>query len=371
MNPVKHFQSPITSRGMAGVFFLVLAFLGAGCASLPPYYVRVQPSPVRSFPRTKPALVRLPVEIIFPSGGDVVRHVINLFKNEFRPKMADPTEAPELHLKFHIRDFWAMIQEPIFLDKGAWLLIKPETLSVGWMKADAQEASKAHADLEMTANPEIIFGPRPISTPAAMPHLSKFMPGPGTFQAMSNTRITYQEANQYLRDPRMKLIGMVLPVTGGQKVTLQGLRFYGSGGKVIVEVKLRYNPVLINLGGKPAKLTVYLQGTPHYLPKERVFDLPDLDYDIKSGDLLVQIADWLFKSDFKKQLRQIARLPIGNKMDQMKARVDLALNRSLGPFIRLNTQVSSFDVLDGFADNEGVEARLSIKGTAALQVIWK
>jgi hypothetical protein len=362
----------IAPKGLNRLFFiLVSTFFAAGCAGLPPYYVRVLPAPVRTFPPVEPALVRLPVEIIFPSGGDVVRHVVNLVKNELRPKMTNTTEAPEIHSESHIKDFWSVIQNTIFLDKGAWLLIRPQALSVGWMKGDSQQPTKAHAVLEMTANPEIIFGPKPFTTPATMPPLGKFVRGPDTFQAISNTRISYQEANQFLRDPRMKLIGMVLPGMGDQKVVLQGLRFYGSGGKVIVEVKLRYNPLLINLGGKPAKLTVYLQGTPRYLPKERVFELTDLDYDIKSGDLMVQVADWLFKSDFKNQLRHIARLPIGPKMDLMKAKVDIALNRSLGPFARLSTQVKSFKVIDGFADNEGVVARLFIQGTSALQVIWK
>jgi hypothetical protein len=187
---------------------------------------------------------------------------------------------------------------------------------------------------------------------------------------MTNTRVSYQEANQYFRDPRLKLNGLILPGTGERKLTLKGIRLYGSGGKVVAEVKLEYNPPIINFTGKPAKLTVYLKGTPRYRPKQRVFDLPDLDYDIKSNDLLVQVADFIFKSDFKNEIRKIARLPIGLKMDLVKGKMNKVLNRPLGRFTRLHTQVNSFDVLDGFADNEGIEVRLAIKGTATMEVIW-
>lgn len=358
-------------KGAARPFLFSMLLLPlAGCGTLPAHYVPILPAPARSFPPVKPGLVRLPVEITFPDGGDLLRHMANLFKGGLKQLEPDLYRAPGLHLQSHIADLWARMQEPISLDKNLWLLIRPGTLSVGIMRTDLRRASTAHTVLEMSAQPEILFGPKPLTHPAPVPPLRPFRPGPGTFQAMSNTRISYAEANQYFRDPRLKLMGMVLPGTGDRKLTLEGIRLYGSGGQVIAEVKLTYNPVLINFTGKPAKVTVYLRGTPRYRPKQRVFDLPDLDFDIKSNDLLLQIADWIFKSDFRNQLRKIAVLPIGLKMDVIKGKISKALNRPLNRYTRLHTQVNSFEVLDGFADNEGVEVRLSIKGTATLEVVW-
>jgi hypothetical protein len=222
----------------------------------------------------------------------------------------------------------------------------------------------------MTAEPEIVFGPKPLVTYVKMPKQHRFKPGPGIFQAMSNTRISYKEATQYLLDPRLKLIGMVFPGSGDRKLTLEGFRFSGSGGKVRVAVKLHYNPMVINLGGKPAEMTLYLQGTPHYLPKQRMFDFPDLDYDIKSSDWVVQLADWLNKSDFTNQLRRAVKIPIGPKMDFFKGRINTVLNCNLSRFTHLNTKVNSLKVIGAFADNEGIEVRLSIMGTAFLEVVW-
>jgi hypothetical protein len=354
---------------MTRVFLLlILSMLTVGCAGTS-YEVKVLPVPERTFPPNEPALIRLPVVLLFPSGGEVVHHITDFFKNGLRPKMDVPITLPGSHLKFSITDIWEKIQEPIFLDKGIWLLIRPQSLSLGSVRADPRDILTAHAGLETTANPEVIFGPEPLTSPKPLPKLGKFIPGPPTFQAVSNTFISYKEANQHLKDPRLKLIGMALRGTG-QKVTLDGIRMYGSGGQVVVEVKLHYQPLIINLGSKPAKLTVYLKGTPHYLPKEQEFDLPDLDYDIKSSDLMVQMADLMFKGDFRKQLRKIARLPIGPKMEELKGKIDLALNRKLGPFTRLSARVDSLKILDGLADNEGIVVRVEIKGSAALDVTW-
>jgi hypothetical protein len=353
------------------LFFIpILPLLSLGCATLPSHYVRVLPPPIRSFPAAKPGLVRLPVDIIFPSGGDMIHHFGNLLKGGFKQFMPNLYQTPGLDLNSHVKDLWAQMQEPIYLDKGLWLLIQPESLSIGEMRTDLKKASTLHTVLEMTAQPEILFGPEPVTHPVALPALKRFQRGPGTFRAMTNTRISYAEANQYFRDPRLKLIGMVFPGTGERKLTLEGVRLYGSGGQVIAEVKLQYNPPIINFTGKPAKLTVYLRGTPRYLPEKRMFDLPDLDYDIKSSDLLLEIADWIFKSDFKNQLRKIAVLPVGAKLDIITGKIDKALNRPLGRFARLQTQVTSFRVLDGFADNEGIEVRLAIQGNATMEVIW-
>ncbi len=359
---------PLKVFGLA--LLVSLGGMAAGCATTPSHYVRVLPAPVTSFPPVKPSLIRLPVEVSFPSGGDVLQHLSHFLRGGVQHLRPELPGLPGLNWKAHMRDLWVKMQAPIYLEKDLWLLIRPESMSVGRMRTDLKKRSTAHTVLEMTANPEIIFGLRPAFTPRAMPPFGRFQPGPGIFQAMSNTRISYKEANQYFKDPRLKLNGMVFPGTGERKLTLKGIRLYGSGGKVIAEVKLQYNPPIINFTGKPAKMTVYLRGTPRYLPRQRIFDLPDLDFDVKSNDLMVQIADFIFKSDLKNEIRRIAKLPIGLKMDILKEKMNKALNRPMGRFTRIHTQVNSFNVLDGFADNEGIEVRLSVKGTATMEVIW-
>src|SRR5579883_3224184 len=196
-----------------------MSLLTGGCATVPPYAVPILPAPVTSFPPVKPSLVRLPVDIIFPSGVGPFQIISDFFKGRMTRFMPDLLRLPGLGLQSRLAVLWDQMERPIQLDRGLWLLIRPENLSVGRMRTDLKRRSTAHAVLEMTADPEILFGSKPLTTPVPIPPLRPFQPGPGMFQAMSNTRISYKEANQYLRDPRMKLIGMVLPGTGERKVT--------------------------------------------------------------------------------------------------------------------------------------------------------
>ncbi len=327
--------------------------------------IALLPAPTRTFPPVKPGMVRLPIDVTFPQGGGALRRISNLVKGGI-------TRAAQMpYLKSRMGALWLRMAAPIRLDDNLWLLIRPASLSVGKMRTDLKRASTLHAVVETVASPEVIFGPKPFITPVEMPPLQPFQPGPGIFQVMGNIHINYGEANRYFRDPRMGIIGKVLPGSGERKLTIRGIRVYGSGGKVVVEVKVLYNPLLLNLSGKPAELTLYLRGTPRYLPERRVFDLPDLDYDIQSGDLILQAADLIFKGDFRDTLRRIAVVPVGAKMDILKAKITKKLNRALGRYAHVRTQVNRFEVLDGFADNEGLEARVTFQGTATLEVIWR
>ena len=336
-----------------------------GHAPPPDLTVPVLPPPIRAFPPVKPSMIRLPVDITFPQGGGIFQHLSNLMKGGLKQV------GQEVYFKHQMKALWARMQAPIRMDDNLWLLIRPEYLSVGKMRTDLKQASTLHGVLEMAAAPEILFGAMPSVTPVEMPPLQPFQPGPGIFQAMTNTHINYEDANRFFRDPRMKIIGKLLPSSGERKLTIEGIRVYGSGGKVIVEVKLHYNPLIVNLYRKPAFLTLYLRGTPRYLPQRRVFDLPDLEYDIKSNDLMLELADFILKSDFRDQLRRIAVIPVGEKMDILREKMNKKLNRALGRLTHARTQVNSFEVLDGYADNEGLEVRVALKCTATLEVIWR
>lgn len=346
-------------------FFVLLFLLVSGCAGLPPRDGPALPPRVREFPPVKPGVVRLPVEVIFPPGGDAGHGIADLFKGGVEKILE------ETILKTKLRGLWDQMAAPIFLDESLWLLIRPQTMSVGKARGDLKRGSTNQVVLEMTASPELVFGGEPLARPVPMPPLSPFQQGPAVFEAMSNVHMDYDDANRYLNDPRMKLRGTLIPGTGARKLTIETVRLFGSGDKVMVEVELNYNPVIVNLTGKPAHLTLYLRGTPRYVPSKRIYDLPDLDYDIKTNDLIVKVANWIFKSDFKNQMRKTVNFPIGEKMDMLKQKVIKALNRPFGPALHLRTEVSSFNVVEGFADDEGIEMRLSLRGTAALLVIWK
>ena len=222
----------------------------------------------------------------------------------------------------------------------------------------------------MTAYPILVFGKEPEMEKKIMPPFNFYKSGPSGFHAVSNTVISFKEANKQLADPRFGLINHVIPGSGDYQLRIKDIHLYGSGGQVIAEVKIEYNP-LINLGYHQGRMTVYFRGYPQYDPKKEVFTLRHLDFDLKTGDLLMQVADWIFKSDILKVLRQKARVPIGPKLDQLKDRMNVVLNIPVGYHSRLQTQMESFRVLDAFVDKDGIQAQVSLDGDAQLNLLCR
>src|SRR5665213_4635368 len=169
-------------------FYLVLSSLWiSGCATLPPHYVRVEPPPVRSFPPTEPGFVDLPVVISFPPGRDMVQDVTNLFKGGIK-QLAENTI-----LKSILKLLWDKMALPIYLDKGLWLLVHPETVSIGHRKVILNGASTVQPVLEMFASPELVWGDKPTLQPLPMPPLARFIRAPASFEAITHVHQDCEE----------------------------------------------------------------------------------------------------------------------------------------------------------------------------------
>ncbi len=268
------------------------------------------------------------------------------------------------------KELWKKIQEPIRVGEDIWLQILPHSVSVGDSHIVLDKLSpRMETVLEIIAQPNVIFGHKPAPLNEDLPPLTDFKRGPDGFHAQSNLKVSFKEVNKLLASPKAGIIGKPLPGSSDKNIKLTGLRLYGSGGQVVVEAQVEYQPVL-NLSSKPSKLTVYLLGTPEYHEKEQVIDFPDLDFDVKSDDFLVQMATFIDGDGMKEQLREKAVIPVGKNMDELKGYLVKMLNRPLGGFARLKTTVSSFRMEEAIVTDYGIEGRVSLDGDADVVVNW-
>lgn len=352
---------------------LFLSLLLGGCATSS-LYIPPSNSKIRSFEPPPPAVIRLPVMVSFPRLRDLPRSITDFLNEEvhsIEKTMSTPIREMGFSRSFgEISNFWDAAQEPIFIDKGIWLLIRPQSISTGLTRFDPRHPLNLRTVLEMTAYPELIFGGKPAVRKKTMPPFKLYKPGPSGFHAVSNTVISFKEADRQLEDPHFGLVNRVIPGSGDFKLRIKGIRLYGSGGQVIAQVKIEYNP-LLNLGSQPARMTVYFRGVPRYDPQKELFELRRLDFDVKTGDFLMQVANWIFKSDILKVLRQKARIPIGTRLAQLTEKMNEVLNRPVGNHSRLQTQVESFRVLNAFVDKDGIQAQVSLEGKALLNLFCR
>src|SRR5579872_6364978 len=106
---------------------LLLILLSCGVAgfdtnpSPQPYATIPLPPPLaRGFPPVKPGLIRLPIIITFPPGGDAFHHIADLVKGGLKQV------AQETILRSRLKALWTKMESPIRMDKDLWLLIQPD-----------------------------------------------------------------------------------------------------------------------------------------------------------------------------------------------------------------------------------------------------
>lgn len=269
------------------------------------------------------------------------------------------------------KEMWVKIQEPIRVAEDTWLHIQPQSLSVGaYHLVPDSKNPRLETVFEFDFQPEIVFGEKPKVQVTQMPPL-KELPKEGSegFHIKQNLIISFKEVNKLLVDPKFGILNKALPGSGNHNLKIDNLYIYGSGGQLVVEADVEYQPVL-NLSSQPAKLTVYLLGTPLYDQDKQLISFPDMDFDIKTSDFLVQVAEFVMGSGMKEQLRKEAVINVGKNLEQLKQQMTKVLNRPLGGHARLKTTITSLKMEDAYITDYGIEGRVAMDGDASVDVDW-
>jgi hypothetical protein len=94
--------------------------------------------------------------------------------------------------------------------------------------------------------------------------------------------------------------------------------------------------------------------------------VPDLDFDVSTGNALIQGLAWLRKADMVTQLREQARFPLDTILEETRAKVERAMNRDLTQGVQLSGTVRTGKLLDVFGQARWLVVQAEASGTLAL-----
>ncbi|MFN0139631.1 MAG: DUF4403 family protein [Pyrinomonadaceae bacterium] len=142
---------------------------------------------------------------------------------------------------------------------------------------------------------------------------------------------------------------------------------------VVTAVRKGYNRVRYFFEKRFYKLKgkIYLTGTPSFLTDRREVVFPDLEFDIKTRNVIVKVAAWILKTRITEQLRANVRIPLGGKLDDLKVALSAGLNRQLGSNAQMTGRVDSLVVNSVFIGSTGINARATADGRAGISVNWQ
>ncbi len=275
-----------------------------------------------------------------------------------RPLIA--TKLPALDRKiaaFDVRQrvekWYGMLQRPIRVRDSLWLDLGPEQLRLGNFSL---RDSALVATIRLYAHPRLISGPRPPDPTSPLPPLS-----PAAREVGDSARVRIEGLLPYdvaSASLSRKLVGRKFR-RFGRSVRIDSLTVSPlDDGRVVLALRMSGD-----ISG-----TAYLVGTPQLDQTTRALIVPDLEFDVSTGNALVQGLAWLRKGDLVTQLRDQARFPLDTILEETRAKVESALNRDLTRGVQLSGTVRTGRLLDVTVHPRWLMVRAEASGTLALDV---
>jgi hypothetical protein len=247
---------------------------------------------------------------------------------------------------------WADMQEPISLqDTTIWLSLRPK--AVGVSRVTVRD-SIAHGTVTLLAEPRIVAGIRPPADTLPLPNLSD-LEASDTLAAVLDGSLSYAAANEILRT---EMKGKKLRIRGRRVVVEDVSMSYIGQSRVALGVKLS--------GAVSGR--VFFIGTPTYDAAKDAITVPDLTYDLRTSNLLLQGVSWLAGNKLRDELRRTAVLPVHSMLDLARGLANQEITRDLADGVRLSGAVGSAQALTARATADGFRAQARATGKLALQI---
>ena len=247
-------------------------------------------------------------------GSDITNQVMKGLKTEldFAKKSIEDSFGV-VDLKNKIQQLWNKLTPAFNLYGLGWLQINPQKLKLNnfYVQNDS-----LNIFLGMTARPVIRFE-KPNDVFTLVPNLDNSLPKPG-FNIFLDAVLNYDSLsnilNAQLKNKQFNFEKGKIKKT----VMVNDCRIYGSGNERLI-IKMSFSGT--NNG------VTYFTGKPFYDDKNRIIEIRDIDFDVKTKNLLLKTADWMFSRRITNEIAKYARFDISKYADTAKALINQQLNR--------------------------------------------
>ena len=257
-------------------------------------------------------------------------------------------------LKPSFQQLWDQLNQSYSLYGLGWLQINPQKVKLNnvFIKDDS-----LHVYLGLTAKPVVSFE-HPGEKSSWIPNLGAVSRQKG-FSVFLDAQLNYDSLSRIVN---LQLEGKKFEFKKGfikKKFIIDNCRIYGGGfEKLIVRVEFSGT----NSG------VVYLIGKPVYDPVNKVIFIADIDFDIKSKNVLLGSADWLFDKKITREIGRYARFELGAYIDTAKNSMGQQLNREWMPGIRSEGNITNVTLTGIYPMQNHLVIRSNCAGNLSVKV---
>jgi hypothetical protein len=232
-----------------------------------------------------------------------------------------------------VQKVWTDLQAPIRVsdDYPLWAKVTPVEVSMLPLQGNAGLSNPV---IGFTAITELYYNeiPEP-GVNALLPDLKITSRLDDEFNINLAVKVPFTEINQLARQ---QLTGYTLN-QGYYHIRIKDLFFFGSGDKLVVALHVEGS-----LNG-----TVYLAGKPYYDKDSSVVRIRDPEFDIRTRNVLVKSASWVYHQGLIKLVRDQLSYPVGGQLSQVRQLLQAYLgeDRKLDMF-RISGRIDKLDIED-------------------------
>ena len=253
---------------------------------------------------TTPQLKLGPVNVPIPYLADLLVQSNQQTVN----KEIDRALQSLLDLRQYIATIWTDLQKPIQVstEYPLWARITPVELST--VPLTGSSSGIINQSIGIKAITELYYGKAPEYTVnSTLPDIKILSRLENSFSINLPIDIPFEQINELARQ---QMTGYKI-IQGKYTITVNDLSVYGNDDNLVVAVK-----VSGSVNG-----TIYLAGKPYYDKDSSSVRIRDLDFDIRTKNVLIKSASWLFRHGLVETLQKSLVFPVGPQLQQARNEV--------------------------------------------------
>jgi hypothetical protein len=288
-------------------------------------------------------------------GQDITKQVMKGLTSELDISKKDLEKSyGTVELKNRFQQVWDELNKVYNLYGLGWLQINPQKFRINnlFVKNDS-----LNVFLGLSAKPIVGFE-KPAEKSSWVPNLGPYSRQQG-FTIFLDAMLNYDSLGMIMNQ---NLAGREFDFKKGfvkKHFVMDSCKVYGGGFDKLV--------IKINFSGTNTGI-IYLTGKPVYDEEKRMIEVKNIDFDIKSKNILLGSADWLFDKKITKEISKYARFELGSYIDSAKITMNEQLNRELAKGVRCYGNIKDIRLAGIYPMQQHLVIRSNCEGSLSVKV---
>ena len=215
---------------------------------------------------------------------------------------------------------WNQLVLPREVNKGMWLCMRPESLSVSRLVGSGKVLTTT---VTVAARPQMLLSTTaPVLDKPTLPRIRNVAQAPASNFSVD---FTAELGLPYADSLLTRQLSAKPYKAGSREVVVRSGRIYASGGKAVLGLGLT----------KPFEGSVYVLGVPVFDTAAQMLRFDSLDYSLSTSSFLAKSANWVLHGTFKETLGSLAKVDFAAQLSDIRQKLSkLDIAAGDGVFLR-------------------------------------